>query len=200
MKTWFTSDHHFGHANIIKYCNRPFNSVGHMNAMMEFTWNSIVSPDDLVYYLGDFAMNPKTVPEIVARLHGKKILIPGNHDRCYRLKSAKWVDHYLAAGFESVEMERRLEIAGESVLLNHLPYRNTLKLDLKFFELRPVDHGGWLIHGHVHDRWKVSRKQINVSADVWSFEPVSWDTITEIIRRGPVDDIAAAEPLGANDY
>jgi len=185
MKTWFTSDHHFGHANIIKYCNRPFNSVGHMNAIMESTWNSIVSPEDVVFYLGDFAMNPKVVPDIVGRLHGTKILIPGNHDRCYRLRSSRWVDHYLAAGFQSVEMERQLEIAGESVLLNHLPYRSLADPDQRYFELRPVDKGGWLVHGHVHNRWKVSKKQINVSVDVWSYEPVSWDTIADIIRHGP---------------
>jgi len=197
MKIWFTSDHHFGHANIIKYCNRPFNSVGHMNAIMEDIWNSTIKPDDLVYYLGDFAMNPRAVSEILRNLNGKKILIPGNHDRCYRLSSSKWLDHYLAAGFVSVEMERRLEIAGESVLLNHLPYRNDPAQ--KYFELRPVDNGGWLIHGHVHNRWKVSRKQINVSVDVWSFEPVSWKTIAEIIQQGPVPAVGDAA-TGDADY
>jgi calcineurin-like phosphoesterase family protein len=89
---------------------------------------------------------------------------------------------------------------GESVLLNHLPYRNPAKTELKYFELRPVDDGGWLIHGHVHDRWKVSKKQINVSADVWSFEPVSWDMIAGIIRQGPVTVEDTAEPGDADDY
>ncbi|MBX3075784.1 hypothetical protein KF707_22435 [Candidatus Obscuribacterales bacterium] len=68
MNTWFTSDHHFGHTNIIKYCNRPFNSVAHMNALMEVDWNSIVAPEDTVYYLGDFAMQPNMVTKILPKL------------------------------------------------------------------------------------------------------------------------------------
>lgn len=156
-----------------------------MNASMEATWNRVVGPEDLVYYLGDFAMNPRVVPDLLARLHGRKVLVPGNHDRCYRLRSAKWLDHYLAAGFESVDMERQMEIAGEQVLLNHLPYRNESDPSQKFFGLRPTDEGGWLIHGHVHNRWKVNKKQINVSVDVWSFQPVNIDTIADIIRQGP---------------
>ena len=48
MTIWFTSDHHFGHENIIKYCDRPFNSVGHMNAAMIEAWNGAVAPGDTV--------------------------------------------------------------------------------------------------------------------------------------------------------
>ncbi len=54
------------------------------------------------------------------------------------------------------------------------------------FEQRPVDDCGWLIHGHVHDRWKVSRRQINVSVEVWNFEPVSLEAIAALIESGPV--------------
>lgn len=71
MAIWFTSDHHFGHANIIKYTERPFNSVGHMNASMIGSWNGVVAPDDTVYYLGDFAMQPHLVAEILPQLNGK---------------------------------------------------------------------------------------------------------------------------------
>ena len=70
MAIWFTSDHHFGHANIIKYTERPFNSVGHMNASMIGSWNGVVAPDDTVYYLGDFAMQPHLVAEILPQLNG----------------------------------------------------------------------------------------------------------------------------------
>jgi len=123
-----------------------------------------------------------------------------SNDRCYRLRNSKWLDHYLNAGFESVQMEMRLEIAGDSVLLNHLPYRNVADVSQKFYALRPLDEGRWLIHGHVHNRWKVSRKQINVSVDVWSFEPVAWDTIAEIIRQGPVDLVGNPASADADDY
>lgn len=183
MNIWFTSDHHFGHANIIKYCARPFNDTHEMNLAMQAAWNRVVEPSDLVYYLGDFAMNPQLVPLLVKQLHGAKIMIPGNHDKCWHNKElSRWHEHYLRAGFEAIEQEMRLDIADESVLLNHLPYRNEAVPEQKYFEERPVDNGGWLIHGHIHQHWKVVRKQINVSVDVWNFEPVRIDTIAEIVR------------------
>ncbi|HEY9785707.1 MAG TPA: metallophosphoesterase family protein [Candidatus Obscuribacterales bacterium] len=200
MNIWFTSDHHFGHANIIKYCNRPFSYVHEMHLAMEAAWNRVVEQDDLVYYLGDFAMNAALVPKIAPLLHGRKILIPGNHDKCWKKKdtSGRWHRHYLDAGFEAIEQEMWMDIAGESVLLNHLPYRNEADPDQRFFEERPVDKGGWLIHGHVHQRWKVTGRQINVSVEVWNFEPVSVDTIADIIRQGPVVSAPAGQP-GAGD-
>lgn len=187
MKTWFTSDHHFGHANIIKYCNRPFYGTHDMNIAMELAWNEVVEPNDLVYYLGDFAMNANLVPFLVSKLNGSKILIPGNHDKCWQKTDPanRWFAHYIDAGFKSIEQEMMLEIAGEQVLLNHLPYRNPKEPEQKYFAQRPVDDGGWLIHGHIHHKWKVNKKQINVSVDVWNFKPVSLDEIVNLIISGP---------------
>jgi calcineurin-like phosphoesterase family protein len=184
VTTLFTSDHHFGHANIIKYCSRPYNSVGHMNALMENTWNAVVNEGDTVYYVGDFAMQPSMVTEILPRLNGTKVLIAGNHDRCHG-GAEKWVDHYLNAGFISIHKHLDLEIAGENVLVHHFPYRNEADPGQKFFGSRPVDKGGWLIHGHVHNRWKVARKQINVSVEIWDYAPVALETIAELIKQGP---------------
>ena len=54
MKYWFTADYHLGHANIIKYCNRPFKSLEHMNSEIIRRHNSRVKPNDTVFFLGDF--------------------------------------------------------------------------------------------------------------------------------------------------
>lgn len=59
--TFFTSDTHFGHANIINLCNRPFKDVNHMNDMLVENWNSVVSDDDTVFHLGDFALGGSAV-------------------------------------------------------------------------------------------------------------------------------------------
>lgn len=196
MTTWFTSDHHFGHVNIIKYCNRPFNSVAHMNSIMESSWNSVVAPNDTVYYLGDFAMQPHMVTEILPRLNGSKILVAGNHDRCHPNigNPDRWLQTYLDAGFNSVHVDLELEIGGQNVLLHHFPYRSESEPKQKYYGQRPVDNGRWLIHGHVHDRWKLSGRQINVSVENWNFEPVSLEAISGIIQEGP-----ALNP-GARNY
>lgn len=155
-----------------------------MHAMMETAWNAPVAPGDTVYYLGDFAMNPRMVPEILPRLNGNKILIAGNHDKCHA-GTSRWVEHYLAAGFDSVHNHMDMEMAGENVLLHHFPYRNEADPNQKHFTHRPVDQGRWLIHGHVHDRWKVLKKQINVSVEVWDFLPVALETLEQLIKDGP---------------
>ena len=54
VNTFFTSDTHFGHANIIKYCNRPFSSLEEMNSTIIRNWNEMVKPEDTVFFLGDF--------------------------------------------------------------------------------------------------------------------------------------------------
>lgn len=112
MTIWFTSDHHFGHANIIKYCNRPYNSVAHMNALMVSAWNSVVEPEDTVYYLGDFAMQPHMVTAILPTLNGTKVLIAGNHDKCHG-GASNWIEFYMDAGFASVQKHLDMQIAGE---------------------------------------------------------------------------------------
>ena len=86
MTTWITSDLHFGHTNIMKFCPqsraRFKNDVDYMNEEMVREWSATIAPKDTVYILGDVAFLPadKAV-KIMRRLNGTKILIEGNHDR-----------------------------------------------------------------------------------------------------------------------
>ncbi len=79
---WFTSDQHFGHENIIKYCNRPFASVDQMNFELVRRHNAVVKDDDIVFHLGDFSMHPRML-FILSLLKGVHYLVAGNHDRCH---------------------------------------------------------------------------------------------------------------------
>lgn len=191
MTIWFTSDTHFGHKNIITYCNRPFDSVDEMNEVMVDRWNDTVSPDDQVFHLGDVAMG-KIDQSIhhVSRLNGYKYLIPGNHDRCWagnRKRKAKDYDLYTDVGFQLLSEHEWLAIGksseslGRMVGLNHMPYEGDSHDADRFTDWRPPDRGGWLIHGHVHDKWKVNDRQLNVGVDVWDFRPVSEAQVLEII-------------------
>lgn len=74
MTVFLISDTHFGHANIIKYAGRPFDSVEEMNEAMVDNWNSVVKQGDKVYHLGDVTMNSKSL-DILSRLNGRKVLI-----------------------------------------------------------------------------------------------------------------------------
>ncbi|HBL49503.1 MAG TPA: hypothetical protein DDZ65_04575 [Firmicutes bacterium] len=79
---YFTADQHFGHANIIKHCNRPFDSVEEMDEYLLTQWNNRVGTNDTVYILGDlFFRNAVSADEYLSRMHGKKHLIKGNHDK-----------------------------------------------------------------------------------------------------------------------
>ena len=81
MKYWFTSDTHFGHANIIGYTGRPFKDVIHMNEELIRRWNTRVKPDDTVFHLGDFAMMGGSYQKYLNRLNGNIVWIAGNHDK-----------------------------------------------------------------------------------------------------------------------
>lgn len=95
MAIYVTSDHHFGHKQIIEYCNRPFDSVDEMNNVMIRRWNDTVKKNDVVYHLGDFALGSKKFKEdTLHKLNGKKILVRGNHD--------KTIAHCLSIGFDEV--------------------------------------------------------------------------------------------------
>ena len=76
---YYTSDLHFGHNNIIKYENRPFNSVDEMDEYLIYKWNNKVKKGDEVYIIGDFGFcKGERANELLDRLNGRKYLIKGN--------------------------------------------------------------------------------------------------------------------------
>ncbi len=88
-RIWFTSDNHFGHANAIKFCARPFASVEEMNEQMIERHNSVVRPGDLCYFLGDVFWRSLTLDQaktITMRLNGQKYYVNGNHEELFKNK------------------------------------------------------------------------------------------------------------------
>lgn len=83
MKTYLTADTHFGHENIIKYCDRPFSSVAEMNEQLITNINEVVSSKDRLVILGDIVMGKldETLPILGEIQAAELILLPGNHDR-----------------------------------------------------------------------------------------------------------------------
>lgn len=160
----FTADLHFGHANIIKYCQRPFECVDEMNEALIRNWNSVVKPMDTVYVPGDFAMgDPRPYLE---RLYGDIYLIPGDHDEVSR-----WSEDYVLSGIFA------RWISGQLVVLCHYPMISWSR----------SHYGSWHIHGHCHEGTLpfYPGKTMNVGVDLRNFYPVSWPEVVEYMEGQP---------------
>lgn len=203
MTAYFTADLHLGHQNIIKYCGRPFHSVGEMNAALVANWNAVVDPHDSVHVLGDVAMGRReeSMP-LIGRLSGHKILYPGNHDRCWYghgQRALRLEQEYLDAGFDEIRQgSHAMTVGNREVLLCHLPYQGDSGETERYAKFRPVDEGMWLLHGHVHEKWRQQGRMVNVGVDVWDFRPVPEKVIAPMMDDAPlVSDDEARRPPGA---
>lgn len=194
-KRWFgsrvfcTSDLHFGHENILKYCplrGQLWNTPAEMGPDLVHRWNATVRPWDIVYVLGDVCMGKiNETLKLIQQLNGVKHLITGNHDRCGNTyyfkptpaKQAQWSKRYLEAGFTSItdgSVFYRFKFHGHTaeVQMCHFPFEGDSTGEERHPEARPEDHGHILLHGHVHDMWKVKGRMVNVGVDVHNFYPV----------------------------
>lgn len=192
---WFTSDSHFWHANVIKYCSRPFYSVEVMNETLVANWNSVVKPEDTIIHLGDFSFALRSVELYSERLNGHKKLVPGNHDPIHpcnkiwkkavkRGEGKQIYKAYTERGWEILPLTSTMKLNGldEEVVLSHMPYTT---IQEKFKEFIPKDEGKWLICGHIHQHWTVSGRQVNVGVDRFNMFPVSEEDVVKLIKAGP---------------
>ncbi len=163
---WFTSDTHFGHKNIIGYCNRPFEDAEEMTEVLIANWNERVKPQDTVYHLGDFAYTKKTsqINEIVRRLNGHKYLIFGNHDK----KDVK-----RAEGFVWMGDYKRIRVNEKRIILFHYAMRTW----------HGSHRGSWQLYGHSHGSLPLDYKTmaIDVGVDVWDYAPISFEQVEEAL-------------------
>ena len=113
---FLTSDSHFFHSNIIKFCNRPFIDVDEMNQALIDNWNSVVDVEDTVFHLGDFCFgNAQKWKEIRDQLNGHIILIIGNHDW-------KQMSNGIKDLFDFTAQQMKIVVDNRIVLLNHYPF------------------------------------------------------------------------------
>lgn len=194
VKIWFTSDLHFGHNNIIRYCNRPWKSVEEMDEGLIKNWNSVVGENDIVFNLGDFAFAPNwRWKEILSELRGHHYLILGNHDQ------SRFLGDKIMNLFEMVEQQMILKIDNRYVYLNHYPFL------CYSGSWRGPENAVYALHGHVHSGPDSTNRdcsrlvhlfpyQYDVGVDNNNYTPVSWDKIQDIIKLQCKQGI---EPLSA---
>lgn len=171
MATLFTSDTHFGHQNIIKYCNRPFSTYGEMDKELVARWNNVVQPDDTVYHLGDVAFGRDATTEYVSKLlkqlNGKIHLIHGNHEKIAR--NMLW-------RFASTKDYDEIEVEGQNIILFHYGLR-TWHHDLR---------GTWHLYGHSHGGLPAFGKSCDIGVDSWNLTPVAFAKLKEYMDKQPL--------------
>jgi len=157
---WVTSDTHFGHSNIIKYCNRPFSSVEEMDEALIQNWNSVVKPGDKVYHLGDVFMNRNDrASYIMSRLNGRKRLIVGNHDDIPWLAKGGW--------FEKVMLWKVWE---NNLLFTHVPvHEDSIH--------KRIRDDGLNVHGHIHEKKSPHGPYKNVCVEQTNYTPIHIDEL-----------------------
>ena len=156
---FFTSDEHYGHANIIKYCNRPYSSVEEMDEMLIRNHNSVVGKGDIVIHAGDFTLAKKDIAsKYIKRLKGSHIFIKGCHD--------KWL-----TGAQQIWQKM---IDDQYIVVCHYAMRTW-----------PRSHyGSWQLHGHSHGLLKPVGRQYDIGVDSNGFSPVSFNELVSIIGGG----------------
>ena len=161
-KVFMISDTHFGHTNIIKYCNRPFKTVEQMDYEMCKRWNQVIRKQDIVYFLGDLTIKDRDIQKWLHKLNGHITFIAGNHDNTRLLKC---LDNKIVT------------YEGVSFYLTHDP------------ETVPIEWKGWVIHGHKHNNDLVhypfinyNNKTINVSVEVINYKPIDFKYLVKLIK------------------
>ena len=179
---FFTSDHHFGHKNILKFCadTRPFTTVEEMDEGLIERHNEVVNHNDDVYFLGDFAfMDAHKINEILIRMNGNKHFIFGNHDKPMRQpgieKHFVWMRDY-----HEFKIEGRDKNLGP-IALFHFPIHSWNRM-----------HYGVLhLYGHTHNSvpFMAGGRARDVGVDTNNCYP--WNLEDLIVKMGAAPIIDA---------
>ena len=162
---YFTADQHFGHTNIIRYCNRPFRDKNHMDEMLIKNWNDVVLPNDTVYVLGDFTLG-SDAQRYIDRLMGNKKFLAGSHDK-------NWFGK--ADNIDYLPPLYTLKVQGVKIILCHYAMR---KWDASH-------HGSYHLYGHSHGMiTDPIPNSMDVGVDSHNFYPVAIERVLDIFKDG----------------
>lgn len=158
---YFTADEHYGHKDIIRYCQRPFSSVEDMDNELIRCHNEVVEDDDIVIHAGDFMVRSRrSTQSYIRELKGRHIFLRGSHDR--------WLDENAHEIWEQT-------IDGQHLVVCHYAMR-----------VWPRSHyNSWHLYGHSHGKLEPVGKQWDIGVDNNDFYPVSFKKIQRIMRDRP---------------
>lgn len=185
-KVFFTSDTHFGHKNILRFCNRPWATIAEHDQALIDNWNDTVPEDAVVFHLGDFSYKGggfPTIQHLKGLLNGQIVLIRGNHDPDTRKpQNLRKLQQLFAGVYDQLE----IEVDGQRIIMNHYP--------LLTWPHAFGQHPTWQLFGHVHlrkgitgsDAFIVEQRcrpnQYEVGVDLNGYRPVSFQNLKERIE------------------
>jgi len=178
-KIWFTSDTHWGHTNIIEYCDRPFKHTDEMNEVLITNWNACVPKDGVVFHLGDFAFMPTPkILNILRRLNGSIHYIDGNHDKNFNEDCLDMIEAYYGDRVELVVKDQEMDMK-QVIVLDHFPIESW----------HHAYHGAWHLHGHCHGTVPSAKNQarLDVGVDVHNYRPISYEQVKLHMTRKVMD-------------
>ena len=187
-KLWFTADTHFGHAGIIGYGNRPFETVEVMDEALIKRWNDRVAPGDIVYHIGDFLFGkPEDWFRVLDRLNGQITLIEGNHDRNNSIKNNR-----VRKRFHEVMPFKEIQVPDPDAPGGK---QRIVMCHYGLMTWRQRWYGAWMLHGHSHGSlertlscpkcgYEVSPecRRLDVGTDCFGYAPVSYQEVKQIMR------------------
>ena len=185
MKVFFTSDHHFSHANIIKYTNRPFSDVNEMDTELIKRWNESVGSNDKVFHLGDFMFGkPIKAAKYFAKLNGQIHILANHwhHDKGWLPANVGPCEAYVS------KSGHKVVILPPMVVLEFKEFSKTKfpkAVVLCHYQLARWDrrhYGSWHLFGHSHGKVKGEGLSMDVGVDCWDFYPIPLHKVAEIMK------------------
>ena len=166
MKVFVTSNLQLGRPNAITKFKRPFKDVDNMTNELIGNWNSVVSDEDIVYHLGNFAWDPKTAQDALQRLRGKIYLLPAEHDEAVMILNQKKL-----LPINSNVMNRITPLKDYECNLSYWP----------MLEWPGSSNGYYSIIGYPDKKYKSDPKKriINASVDLWGYKPQELQRLVE---------------------
>jgi len=186
MTTFVTSDHHFGHTNIIKYCHRPFLTVEQMDAEMIASWNRRVAPNDVVWHLGDFTLkNSNYAQAYLSQLNGQINILPGSHDSWLATRNRVYT-----SAQHTVNIWPMLHSFKTGLVVDGY----SLRIVLCHYAMRVWEnshYGSIHLYGHSHGMLPGIGRSGDVGVDVagpdgWNYAPLPLDHVIETLLKIPV--------------
>lgn len=164
---WFTSDTHFRHAKIVKYCTQPFASCEEKDDSIIDSINTLVQPSDTLWHLGDFVWGGRKQLEYYRnRIKCRRvILIKGNHD--------KQSDTVYRDVFQGVFTRVEITVKKQQITLHHFEQACWDK----------EDYGTWHLYGHYHGAkgWNPHKQSFDVGVDPMGYKPISFDQVAALM-------------------